>query len=155
MRAGCAAQMCNAPLEEMLEVTGAVLAAGWRSRRFHYFDTDLKIDLPETRVLLHRERIADLGLDLATVGREPGTLLGGNHVNRFNYFDRSCKVIPQVGEENRATLAPLLDLKNRTPDGQLVPVTTFTRIETRTSPRTLNRFLQRNAARFLPAFSLA
>jgi multidrug efflux pump len=64
-------------------------------------------------------------------------------------------VIPQVGEENRATLAPLLDLKNRTPDGQLVPVTTFTRIETRTAPRTLNRFQQRNAVRLLPAFSLA
>jgi multidrug efflux pump subunit AcrB len=69
-----------------------------------------------------RERIADLGLDLATVGRELGTLLGGDYVNRFNYFDRSYKVIPQVGEENRATLAPLRDLRNRTPDGQLLPV---------------------------------
>jgi multidrug efflux pump len=72
-----------------LEVTGAVLAAGWQRGKFLYVDTDLKIDLPEARVLLDRERIADLGLDLATVGREPGTLLGGNHVNRFNYFDRS------------------------------------------------------------------
>jgi multidrug efflux pump len=137
----------NAPLEEMLEVTGAVLAAGWQSGKFLYVDTDLKIDLPEARVLLDRERIADLGLDLATVGRELGTLLGGDYVNRFNYFDRSYKVIPQVGEEDRATLAPLLDLKIRTPDGQLVPVSTFTRIETSTAPRTLNRFQQRNAVR--------
>jgi multidrug efflux pump len=38
-----------------------------------------------------RERIADLGLDLATVGRELGTLLGGDYVNRFNYFDRSYR----------------------------------------------------------------
>ncbi|MGH8587572.1 MAG: efflux RND transporter permease subunit, partial [Gammaproteobacteria bacterium] len=83
----------------------------------------------------------------AGVGRELGTLLGGDYVNRFNFFDRSYKVIPQIGDEDRATLAPLLDLKIKTADGQLVPVSTFTHIETSTAPRTLNRFQQRNAVR--------
>ena len=137
----------EAPLEELLEITGAVLCAGWQSGKFLYVDTDLKMDLPEARVVLDRERIADLGLDLAGVGQELGTLLGGAYVNRFNYFDRSYKVIPQIGEEDRATLGPLLDLKIKTPEGQLVPVSTFTRIETSTAPRTLNRFQQRNSVR--------
>src|SRR5690606_12266129 len=57
------------------------------------------------------------------------------------------KVIPQIGDEDRATLAPLLDLKIKSPGGELVPVSTFTRIETSTAPRTLNRFQQRNAVR--------
>src|SRR5687768_6431334 len=135
------------PAEQMLETTGAVLGAGWQSGKFLYVDTDLKIDLPEARVLLDRERLADLGLDLAGVGRELGTLLGGAYVNRFNYFDRSYKVIPQIGDADRATVGPLLDLKIKTPGGQLVPVSTFTHIETATSPRTLNRFQQRNAVR--------
>src|SRR5690606_30345749 len=74
-------------------------------------------------------------------------LLGGGYVNRFNYFERSYKVIPQIGEEDRATVAPLLDLKIKTPDGSLVPVSTFTSIESSTAPRTLNRFQQRNAVR--------
>jgi multidrug efflux pump len=134
-------------LEQLLETTQAVLDAGMRSGKFMYVDTDLKIDLPQARVVLDRERLADLGLDLATVGRELGTLLGGAYVNRFNYFDRSYKVIPQIGDEARATLEPLLDLKIKTPDGSLVPVSTFTRIETSTGPRTLNRFQQRNSAR--------
>jgi multidrug efflux pump len=110
-------------------------------------DTDLKIDLPEARVVIDREQVADLGLDLASVGQELGTLLGGGYVNRFNFYDRSYKVIPQIGEEGRATVAPLLDLKIKTPSGELVPVSTFTRIETSTAPRTLNRFQQRNAVR--------
>ncbi len=76
-----------------------------------------------------------------------GAVLGGNYVNRFNFFDRSYKVIPQIGEEHRATLEPLLDLKIKTPDGTLVPVSTFTRIETTTAPRTLNRFQQVNSVR--------
>jgi multidrug efflux pump len=134
-------------LEQLLETTQAVLNAGWQSGKFMYVDTDLKIDLPQARVVLDRERLADLGFDLATVGRELGTLLGGAYVNRFNYFDRSYKVIPQLGDKDRATLDPLLDLKIKTPDGRLVPVSTFTRIETVTGPRTLNRFQQRNSAR--------
>ncbi|HJR74416.1 MAG TPA: efflux RND transporter permease subunit [Luteimonas sp.] len=137
----------DAPPEQMLETVGKVLDAGWKSGKFLYVDTDLKIDLPQARVTIDRERVADLGLDLAGVGQELGTLLGGGYVNRFNYFDRSYKVIPQIGEENRATVDPLLDLKIKTPDGRMVPVSTFTRIETGTAPRALNRFQQRNAVR--------
>lgn len=135
------------PPERMLESAMRVVGAGWQSGKFLYVDTDLKIDLPQARVVIDRDQIADLGLDLAGVGRELATLLGGGHVNRFNYFDRSYKVIPQIGEEGRATLDPMLDLKIKTPGGELVPVSTFTRIETTTAPRTLNRFQQRNAVR--------
>jgi len=137
----------DVPAEQMLETVWAVVGAGWQSGKFLYVDTDLKIDLPQARVVLDRERLADLGLDLAGVGRELGTMLGGAYVNRFNYFDRSYKVIPQLGDKDRATVDPLLDLKIKTPGGQLVPVSTFTHIETSTAPRTLNRFQQRNAVR--------
>jgi multidrug efflux pump len=137
----------DVPPEQMLETVGQVVGAGWQSGKFLYVDTDLKIDLPEARVVIDREQVADLGLDLASVGQELGTLLGGGYVNRFNFYDRSYKVIPQIGAEGRATVAPLLDLKIKTPSGELVPVSTFTRIETSTAPRTLNRFQQRNAVR--------
>ena len=141
----------DAQPEQLLEIANQVIGAGWQSGKFLYVDSDLKLDLPEARVVLDRERIADLGLDLASVGQELGTLLGGAYVNRFNFFDRSYKVIPQIGEENRSTLDPLLDLKIRTPGGGLVPVSTFTRIETTTAPRTLNRFNQVNAVRIIGA----
>jgi multidrug efflux pump len=135
------------PSETLLESVGAVLQEGWQSGKFLFVDTDLKIDLPQARVVIDRERLADLGLDLAGVGQELGTLLGGAYVNRFNYFDRSYKVIPQIGAEGRRTAGPLLDLKIRTPGGDLVPVSTFTSVAASTAPRTLNRFQQRNAVR--------
>lgn len=137
----------DAPVEQLLETTQAVVGAGWQSGKFLYVDTDLKIDQPQARVVLDRQQIADLGLDLASVAQELGTLLGGNYVNRFNFFDRSYKVIPQLGAEDRATVAPLLDLKIQGPGGELIPVSTFTRIETSAAPRSLNRFQQRNAVR--------
>lgn len=135
------------PAEQLLRTVDAVIAAGFQSGKFLYVDTDLKMDLPEARVVLDRERIADLGLDLASVGRELGTLLGGGYVNRFNWFERSYKVIPQLNAEDRATVEPLLDLKIKTPSGELVPVSAFTRIESTAAPRTLNRFQQRNAVK--------
>jgi multidrug efflux pump len=141
----------DAPPEQLLGTAGAIVGAGWQSGKFLYVDTDLKIDLPEARVVIDRDQVADLGLDLASVGRELGTALGGGYVNRFNFFDRSYKVIPQIGEEERKTVGPLLDLKIKTPSGQLVPVSTFTHIESSTAPRTLNRFQQRNAVRVFGA----
>jgi multidrug efflux pump len=141
----------DAPPEQLLGTAGAIVGAGWQSGKFLYVDTDLKIDLPEARVVIDRDQVADLGLDLAGVGRELGTALGGGYVNRFNFFDRSYKVIPQLGEAERTTVGPLLDLKIKTPSGQLVPVSTFTHIESSTAPRTLNRFQQRNAVRIFGA----
>jgi multidrug efflux pump len=137
------------PPDQLLESVGAVVGAAWQSGKFLYADTDLKLDQPQANVVIDREQIADLGLDLAGVGRELGTLLGGAYVNRFNYYDRSYKVIPQIGDDDRATVGPLLDLKIRTPSGQLVPVSTFTRIESSVGPRSLNRFQQRNAGAHL------
>jgi multidrug efflux pump len=139
------------PLEHLLEAAMAVVGAGWQSGKFLYVDTDLKIDRPEARVIVDREKVADLGMDLASVGRELGALLGGGYVNRFNYFDRSYKVIPQIGLQDRATVGPLLDLKIKTPHGDLVPVSSFVRIEAGASPRTLNRFQQRNAVKVFGA----
>ena len=137
----------DASPKEFLASIMPVVGAGWQSGKFLYVDTDLKIDLPEARVVIDRDQVADLGLDLASVGQSLGTLLGGGYVNRFNYFDRSYKVIPQIGELDRATVGPLLDLKIKTPTGELVPVSTFTDIETAVAPRMLTRFQQRNAVR--------
>ncbi len=137
----------DAPVEEMIQTAHQIIGAGFQSGKFLYVDTDLKIDRPEARVMIDRERLADLGLDLAGVGQELGTLLGGAYVNRFNYFDRSYKVIPQLGDSDRAAVGPLLDLKIKTPGGELVPVSTFTSVEAHTAPRTLNRFQQRNSVR--------
>jgi len=133
--------------EELDAAAQQLIVAARRSGKFLYVDTDLKIDLPLARVRLDREQLADLGLDLSSVSQELSTLLGGAYVNQFDYFERNYKVIPQLANEQRASLQALMDLEIRAPDGSLIPVASFTRIETATAPRSLNRFQQRNAAR--------
>jgi multidrug efflux pump len=112
-----------------------------------FADTDLKIDVSQANVVIDRDRVADLGLDLTQVGQDLGALLGGGYVNRFNLDGRSYKVIPQVGDAERRDASRLLDLKVMGPDGNLIPVSSFARIESGAAPRSLNRFQQRNSFR--------
>jgi multidrug efflux pump len=124
-----------------------LVGAAFGSGKFMFADTDLKIDLPQVRVNIDRERVADLGLDLADIGRQLGFLLAGNFVNRFTREGRAYKVIPQVEQAARASAATLLDYKVRTRSGQQVPISSFATLETTTAPRTLARFQQADSFR--------
>jgi multidrug efflux pump len=135
------------PPEQMAQFAGQLVGAAFGSGKFLFADTDLKIDLPQTRIIIDREKVADLGLDLATVGRDMAVMLSGGYVNRFNYDGRSYKVIPQVADTGRATPEQLLQMKVRVRDGGLVSVSSFVRLETTAAPRTLNRFQQRNSVK--------
>ncbi len=135
------------PPERMAQYAGQLVGAAFGSGKFLFADTDLKIDLPQTRIIIDRERVADMGLDVATVGRDLAVMLSGGYVNRFNYGGRSYKVIPQVTDAARATPESILDMKVRAKDGGLVSVSSFVRLETIAAPRSLNRFQQRNAFR--------
>ncbi len=133
--------------EEMAPVAQAMVQAAMDSSTFMFADTDLKIDVSQANVVIDRDRVADLGLDLTRVGQDLGVLLAGGYVNRFNLDGRSYKVIPQVGDAERRDASRLLDLKVMGPDGNLIPVSSFARIESGAAPRSLNRFQQRNSFR--------
>lgn len=134
-------------VEKLIPTVQAIIDAGFQSGKFLFVDTDLKVDRPEATVEVDRERVADLGLDLTSVGQELGTLLGGGYVNRFSYFDRAYKVIPQIEDSARTDPGSLLDIQIKTPSGELVPISSFVTIESRNSPRSLNTFQQRNSVR--------
>ncbi len=135
------------PVEQLVESIDEIVSRGRKAGMFTFVDTDLKLDLPQARVDVDRDKVADLGLDLATIAQELGVLLGGGYVNRFNYFNRSYQVIPQLAETDRASIGSLMDLKIRGPGGDLIPVSSFARIEYGTAPRILARFQQQSSLR--------
>jgi len=133
--------------EQMADYAAQLVNAAFASGQFMFADTDLKIDLPQVLVTVHRERVADLGLDLADVGRQLGILISGNYVNRFTRDGRAYKVIPQVNLDARAVASRLLDYKIRARDGTQIPVSAVASLETKTAPRTLARFQQSDSFR--------
>ncbi|MDP3069000.1 MAG: efflux RND transporter permease subunit [Opitutaceae bacterium] len=108
---------------------------------------DLKVDQPQSEIVLDRDKVAALGLNLAQVGADLGSALGGNFVNRFNIDGRSYKVIPQIVRSDRLNPEQLQDLYVTGPNNQLVPLSTIATIQHKTVPRSLNRLQQLNAVK--------
>ncbi len=106
---------------------------------------DMKIDQPQAELVIDRDKVADLGLNLQQVGADIGSLVGGNFVNRFDIAGRSYKVIPQIQRLDRLNPDQLQNIYITGPGGQMVPLSSLATIRNSTVPRSLNRFQQMNA----------
>jgi multidrug efflux pump len=108
---------------------------------------DVKIDQPQSEIVVDRDKVAELGLDLQTVGRDLSAAMGGNFVNRFSVGGRSYKVIPQVLRTERLNPEQVADIHVTGPNGQLVALSSIATIRDSVTPRSLNRFQQLNAVK--------
>lgn len=133
--------------EVMKQYADKLISAALESGKFMFADTDLKVDLPQVRFILDRERIAELGMDLAGVSQQLSVLLSGKYSNRFDFHGKAYQVIPMVDQLNRENPEALLDLQLRTPDGELIPIRAIATIEHFVAPRVLGKFQQKNAFR--------
>ena len=106
---------------------------------------DVKIDQPQSEIVIDRNKVADLGLNLQQVGADLATMVGGNFVNRFNIAGRSYKVVPQIMRVDRLNPDQLSTIHVTGPNGQLVPLSTIATVKNSTVARSLNRFQQLNA----------
>ncbi|MFT4927788.1 MAG: multidrug efflux pump [Phenylobacterium sp.] len=133
--------------QQMQQYANQLVGAAYQSGRFMFADTDLKTDLPQARFHLNRARIADLGMDLAQVSQQLGLLLSGNYVNRFDFDGKAYRVIPMIEGTGRLTPQALMDLKIRTPRGDLISISTIAILKMEVAPRLLGKFQQKNAFR--------
>ena len=137
--------MSSDTAETMLPYSQQMIAKALASGVFLFTDTDLHIDLPQGRFSLDRDRVADLGMDLAEVSRQLSVLLSGNYINRFDLDGKAYRVIPMVAVDGRPDPDALLDMQVRTPLGDLVPLRAIAKLETAVAPRVLGKFQQNNA----------
>jgi len=133
--------------QHILEFAQQIEQKAMASGKFAFLDIDTKVDQPETELVLDRDKVAALGLNMADVGADLSALVGGNYVNRFNFAGRSYKVIPQLKRVERLNASQLESTYVKGPNGQLVPLSTFAKLVTKTEPRSLNRFQQLNAVK--------
>ncbi|WP_372012656.1 efflux RND transporter permease subunit [Pseudoxanthomonas sp. 10H] len=132
-------------LEQLNELSDAILQKAMESRRFIFLDKDLKIDKPRIEVQIDREKAALLGIDMRTLAADMAAMLSGGYVNRFAMENRSYRVIPQVQRSDRLNAAQLENYYTRTRDGELVPLSTLVTLKETAQPQTLKRFQQLNA----------
>ncbi|MGF6439332.1 efflux RND transporter permease subunit [Paraburkholderia youngii] len=134
------------PFDNLNEVTQAVLQQARESGMFLFVDSDLKIDKPETVLMVDRDKVASLGLTQSDMGQALGAALGGNYANYFSVAGRSYKVIPQLQQVDRMNPSQLLDYNLRTSDGSMIPASTVSHLKSTVVPESINHFQQMNSA---------
>ena len=134
------------PFQNLNEVVQAVLKKAQDSGKFWFVDSDLKIDKPQTTVVVDRDMIATLGLTQQDVGGALGAALGGGYVNYFSIAGRSYKVIPQVLQADRLNPDQVLDYYVRAPNGSVIPASTMATLRNEVVPQSISRFQQLNSA---------
>ena len=107
---------------------------------FANLDSDLKLNKPEIKVHVNRDKIADLGLQVEEVGRTLETMLGGRQVTRFKYAGKQYDVIVKTGDENRRNPRDLTEIHVRTDSGLMVPLSNLAEIRESVAPKELNHF---------------
>ena len=138
----------TAETSQILNFASQIQLAAMQSGMFAFPPIiDVKIDQPQAELVIDRDKVADLGLNLKQVGVDVAAMVGDNFVNRFNISGRSYKVIPQIQRVDRLTPEQLLDIHVTGPDGQLVPLSSVATIKNSTVARSLNRFQQLNAVK--------
>ncbi|MEO3431714.1 efflux RND transporter permease subunit [Inquilinus sp. CAU 1745] len=128
--------------EELNGYVQTLMAAARENPGLMNLETDLKLNKPQIEIDLDRERVADVGASVATVGRTLETLLGGRQVTRFEQNGEQYDVIVQVEPSERNTPNDLRDIYVSGSDDTMIQLSNLVDIEETVAPKELPRFNQ-------------
>jgi multidrug efflux pump len=132
---------------QLYDVSQEMLRKAQESGLFVFVSSNMNYDKPRVSIQIDREKAADLGITMAEIGSELGSMMSGGFVNRFSIQGRSYKVTPQVTRMERLNPEQLQDYHIRASNGELVPMSTLVTLERTVQPQELRRFQQLNSAK--------
>lgn len=131
--------------EELDQFTQKLLAAVAKNPGFQGVDTDLKLSKPELGIEVNRDKAAQLGVHVDTIGNTLQTMLGGRQVTRYKKDSEQYDVIVQLSQDERTRPQDIDDMYVRTTAGDIVPLSNLVGVNEHVAPRELNHFGQRRA----------
>ncbi|MFZ9406817.1 MAG: efflux RND transporter permease subunit [Burkholderiaceae bacterium] len=108
-------------------------------------DSDLRLNKPELRLAIDRDRAADAGVQVDAIGRAIETMLGGRQVTRFKRNGEQYDVIVQLEASARNSPQDIAAIFVRGRNDAMVPLSSLVSWKESVSPRELNHFGQRRA----------
>ncbi|GAB3492522.1 efflux RND transporter permease subunit [Curvibacter fontanus] len=121
-------------------------------------DVDLRLNKPELKIDVNREKASDLGVSVDAVARAIETMLGGRLVTRYKKGGDQYDVIVQTQSVGRDTPDDIERIFVRGRNETMIPLAALVTVRESVSPRELNHFSQRRAvtitANLAPDYSL-
>ncbi|CAN7307155.1 efflux RND transporter permease subunit [Polaromonas sp. LjRoot131] len=111
-------------------------------------DVDLRLNKPELRIEVERDKAADLGVSVEVVAKAIETLLGGRNVTRYKRDGEQYDVIVQTQASGRTTPDDIDRIYVRGRNDAMIPLSALVKVRESVSPRELNHFGQRRSVSF-------
>ena len=107
----------------------------------HYgLDTDLKLNKPQLRVEIDRDKASALGVSMATIGSTLETLMGGRDVTRYKREGKQYDVVVQMEDDKRRQPSDLTAIYVRGNGGELHQLSNLVTLRETVAPKELNHF---------------
>lgn len=150
--------LTTADFKTLYKYSEALLAAARKSGYFMYIDSSLKFDQPQYNINIDASKASELGLSMQSIGSALSTALSENYINYFNMDAESYQVIPQLQRQFRFNAHDLDNIYMKTPNGQMVALSSVIHITQSTVPNQIAQFNQLNSATIeamlMPGFSM-
>jgi multidrug efflux pump len=130
----------SGPYSELQKAVDILLPLARSNSGLINADTDLKLNKPEIRVNVDREKAADLGIEVDVVGRTLETMMGGRQVTRFKQNGKQYDVVAQVADVDRTNPDDLNAIFVRGSSGQMIPLSNLVTFKETVAARELNHF---------------
>ena len=112
---------------------------------FRDVDVDLRLNKPELRVSIDRDKAASLGVSARDVADTLRVLFGGEEVTKFQRGNKRFDVIVQLRDEDRRLPGDVSSVYVRARSGELVPLSNLVLVEEGVGPRSLNHYNRRRS----------
>ena len=150
--------LTSEPYENLQATVAPFIADMQRHPGLQGVDVDLKLNKPEIKLEIDRQRAADAGVQVEAIGRALETMLGGRQVTRFKRDGEQYDVMVQLDPTARASPRDIADIYVRGRGDTMVPLASLVSVRETVAPRELNHFAQRRAvtitANLAPGYSL-
>lgn len=117
-----------------------------QSKKLMFADADLKINKPEIKINIDRQKAALMGVSMEEVARTLQLALSGQRYGYFLRNDRQYEVIGQMEREYRNDITDLNSIYVRSTTGQLIPLNNLIATEEAVSPAAIYRYDQYTSA---------
>ena len=132
--------MSQVPYPELQRVVDRFVDEARKYPGVQNLNIDLRLNTPEVRVKINRDKLSDVGVAVDTIGRTLETMLGGRQVTRFKKDGEQYDVIVQVAPVDRASPADISDTYVRGRDGSMVQLSNLVDVREGVAPQSLNHF---------------
>jgi multidrug efflux pump len=132
--------------EELDVVVQALIARMRENPNLTNPDSDLKLNKPELKIDVNREKVASVGASVDEVGRTLESMFGGRNVTRFKMGTEQYDVIVQLEESARRVPTDLSNIFVRGNDDRMIQLQNLATVTETVAAKELNHFNKLRAA---------